>query len=714
MSAPTQTITPRNVKLLPCVVYGVALAMLVFYAIRSGWIQHPLVDRYVTGHPVSYVETIMLCVGLLSLVLKAIGLLQERRFLAQWQDPALEELPFLEDDWKRSGESDETSSSANLSISSDAEDLEETDGDREKAEKMLRILELRQRLKSGTSPSQSTLTQRLTAVLNYVRNRRTAEGVDVHLKHLAQQDADAQYESYSLIRLMVWAIPMLGFLGTVLGISEALGGLDLGANADLSALIGNLKSSLYVAFDTTALALSYGVVLMFFQFALDRSESSFVQQVDRQTEAFVLSSFATNASDKDSDPVAQSIRKMGQALLKATFSLVEHQHDLWNESLTAAQDAWISATENSQHQADHVLREVVDGATDRLVDKLRSAVDTADQQMEHRWHQWQVTLSDNARSICDFQKNATSHIEMLQQFFQSASHLSDEQQAAIQSLVGRLDNLVEQSRELQHQQQQEMKNRVQREDEERRQHELAQWQRQSEEKAARLALRQEIELKETFVGPLTLPAYRELCCRMEQRGLEEGWIPAEKPVRPAPPAERERLSEPEPESRQPVLEPTFSDAIETRNSGSSTVADPTTQSPLAGSIPEISVRPGQNNNWATWNPFHVHQHRDTHSNSSIAPSEVRETSARESSPVTSVQNSTRAGSLSQSAGNDRSQVSPPSLKLHAERSERDDEGVSLVTLEAEETDGISPIETQRPNVRSVLIPFRDARVRRAS
>ena len=60
---------------------------------------------------------------------------------------------------------------------------------------------------------------------------------------------------------------MLGFLGTVVGISGALGGLTVAS--DFEAMLSGLRDKLYVAFDTTALALTLSIVLMFAQFIVN-------------------------------------------------------------------------------------------------------------------------------------------------------------------------------------------------------------------------------------------------------------------------------------------------------------------------------------------------------------------------------------------------------------------------------------------------------------
>ena len=96
-----------------------------------------------------------------------------------------------------------------------------------------------------------------------------------------RQDAFAsllwqQFEAfYTLPRYINWAIPILGFIGTVLGISlatEGLGELLARQEADFSQSLGQALSPLGIAFDTTLIALSLSVVFALCQTLLYRWE----------------------------------------------------------------------------------------------------------------------------------------------------------------------------------------------------------------------------------------------------------------------------------------------------------------------------------------------------------------------------------------------------------------------------------------------------------
>ena len=63
--------------------------------------------------------------------------------------------------------------------------------------------------------------------------------------------------SQSVIRYLAWAIPSIGFIGTVMGISQALGIADSGDTALITGTLG-------LAFDTTLVALILMIIVMWF------------------------------------------------------------------------------------------------------------------------------------------------------------------------------------------------------------------------------------------------------------------------------------------------------------------------------------------------------------------------------------------------------------------------------------------------------------------
>ncbi len=84
-------------------------------------------------------------------------------------------------------------------------------------------------------------------------------------------------ESFLIPRYITWVVPVLGFIGTVLGISLAADGIRrlIASESGLSGLSGELGTAIApmgIAFDTTLIALSLSVVLTLVQSLVQRSE----------------------------------------------------------------------------------------------------------------------------------------------------------------------------------------------------------------------------------------------------------------------------------------------------------------------------------------------------------------------------------------------------------------------------------------------------------
>ena len=95
----------------------------------------------------------------------------------------------------------------------------------------------------------------------------------------------ASEASYSVPRILVWAIPLLGFIGTVIGISGAVSGFSgfLENSGDVEQIkegIGQVTSNLGLAFDTTLLALFLSVLVMIPLVLVERYESRLLLGID--------------------------------------------------------------------------------------------------------------------------------------------------------------------------------------------------------------------------------------------------------------------------------------------------------------------------------------------------------------------------------------------------------------------------------------------------
>jgi hypothetical protein len=260
--------------------------------------------------------------------------------------------------------------------------------------------------------------KRLRDALEFVDRRGSASGIDEELKYLSDMDMARQQESFSLVRIITWATPMLGFLGTVIGITQALGDLDAELLAtDPKAAMQGLLAGLYIAFDTTALALSLSIVLMFVQFLADRFESHLLAIVDERTGDELLGRFTEEGTKND--PHLAAVQRMGSAVLKTAEQMVQDQTDHWKQTMDSAESQWRNVIEDSGRGLQTALTDSLDESLIRFSERLASVERDTDERLRSRWEQWQTVLSDNARLLHSQQTELVRQGEVMSQVLQA-------------------------------------------------------------------------------------------------------------------------------------------------------------------------------------------------------------------------------------------------------------------------------------------------------
>lgn len=130
-------------------------------------------------------------------------------------------------------------------------------------------------------PKRFVLFNRIERALMNLRNIGNISDVSEMLRAQAENDENHTESSYSLLRGLIWTIPIFGFIGTVIGLSGAIGtfGAVLSADATISTLKENLTpvtSNLSVAFDTTFLALVWAIIVQMAMTLLQKKEEMFL------------------------------------------------------------------------------------------------------------------------------------------------------------------------------------------------------------------------------------------------------------------------------------------------------------------------------------------------------------------------------------------------------------------------------------------------------
>ena len=135
------------------------------------------------------------------------------------------------------------------------------------------------------SNSPSISANRQQRVLAFFVNSKSRDVA----RELSQDDASATGtdidNAYIIIRIMIWTMPMLGFLGTVLGISVSISGFSglLSGVSDLTIVkdgLSQVTAGLSTAFDTTLLGIICAILCTFLASISERNEQSLAQYIE--------------------------------------------------------------------------------------------------------------------------------------------------------------------------------------------------------------------------------------------------------------------------------------------------------------------------------------------------------------------------------------------------------------------------------------------------
>jgi biopolymer transport protein ExbB/TolQ len=106
---------------------------------------------------------------------------------------------------------------------------------------------------------ESLLPRALLTALHRFRSTRNIQDTSDAVRSVCEGESERLDSELSMVRYIAWAIPSVGFIGTVRGIGEALGQAHKAVEGD----IAGVTASLGVAFNSTFIALILSIVLMF-------------------------------------------------------------------------------------------------------------------------------------------------------------------------------------------------------------------------------------------------------------------------------------------------------------------------------------------------------------------------------------------------------------------------------------------------------------------
>ncbi len=395
------------------VFWGVAMTLGFYLLINLGVIDTRIVNRYFTGHPVVYFEAVLFFIGVAALFMKLISV---------------------------GGQFNTFSEVQMVAKPVDGQAIEDVDG-------MLASLK-----QFPDHIRHSYLVTRLQTMLQFVQLRQSPVGIEEELKHQSELDGIRRHEGYALVRIIVWAIPMLGFLGTVIGITLSLGDLSpTSLVATPEKAMEGLLAGLSIAFDTTALALTLSIILMFCQFVTNRLETDLLEAVDTHVEYEFAGRFVsppeTTATIESTSPHVADVSHLSKVVLKSVETMVNKQTQAWQNSVRANEVRWSdviqAAGTNIQTNMTSAFRQSMRDYTEEL-DRAES---NSLARTERQWDKFQHVLTENAKVMQAQQAELVKQGDLMLQAINASGEVSKVQNALNENLksltmMGQFDETI--------------------------------------------------------------------------------------------------------------------------------------------------------------------------------------------------------------------------------------------------------------------------------
>ncbi len=259
----------------------------------------------------------------------------------------------------------------------------------------------------------------------------------------------ASESSFSVPRILVWAIPLLGFIGTVVGISQAVNNFSgvLGTAGDVEQIkegIGGVTTGLAVAFDTTLLALFLSVVVMIPLVLVERYESRLLLGID----IFINDKLLPRLKDKSAGMSNEAINQAVKGAIDEHFpdpqALVEPAQDYAQQAAKSLSQGFLAEISKVKDINSSVISQVQDVSSNVInqVDEVRRSADQDRRDfLQFFTEQKQIsqeTLGTIRALVSDIQSNNSNFSDGLSL---QARQITDQLEQAASLLEGRITTL---------------------------------------------------------------------------------------------------------------------------------------------------------------------------------------------------------------------------------------------------------------------------------
>jgi len=260
----------------------------------------------------------------------------------------------------------------------------------------------------------------------------------------------ASESSYSVPRILIWAIPLLGFIGTVIGISGAVTGFSgfleqAGEIEQIKEGIGKVTTGLAIAFDTTLLALCLSVLVMIPLVLVERSESRLLLAIDVFINDKLISRFNNSTDNLNEATVQQVVEQAFEEHLPTPKALVEPAEEYAKQAAASLTAGFIVEVGKVQQMTATLIDKL--GEVSQTVSEDRQAFITSlEEQQQASTTAFTNLLSElRATNMQLVEEINTGNSAVAKGLFTQAEQISNQLEQAASALQNRVAALEEYS-----------------------------------------------------------------------------------------------------------------------------------------------------------------------------------------------------------------------------------------------------------------------------
>jgi hypothetical protein len=243
------------------------------------------------------------------------------------------------------------------------------------------------------------------ALMHYSRHPNRAAVSDL-LASCAAVDSARSEATYTMLRVMIWAIPIVGFIANVSGLGVAVGGFgsSLANTSDfgsLKGLLSGVTGGLAMAFDATFIALAISLALAFPAHAMEKREHNLLLEIDEYCQHEVVGRLADDRAAGAALPTAM----IDQCLttFRAAIAAEQKQFTAWFRELNDTLSRFMTTTVDGLGAAGKSIRGSAEELRSVIAQAATGAKGLAEQVLNGAQHAGEITRCISlARSEAEF------------------------------------------------------------------------------------------------------------------------------------------------------------------------------------------------------------------------------------------------------------------------------------------------------------------------